>query len=402
MEEQLSALVEDSVRLQMISDVPLGSFLSGGVDSSLITALMAKNCKNKIKTFSIGFEKSTGVDESAYARKVSDFIGTEHHELILTDKDLARADQIFSTMNEPVADPTILPTAILSEFARKEVKVVLTGEGGDELFAGYNRYKSILYAAWVKKFPVLLQPLAAAIFRKSGRGESFQAIPDVGIHNWFELNRDFPEEMVQNLFQSSSCPSSQIRSGTGSLQGEGTVIQYKSPLLEKERERVRIGSSVNDPVNAVLALELCTSLVDRLLMKVDMASMGKSLEARPPYLDHRIVELAFRIPAHYKIRCFKGKYILRKTAEKFLPKDICWRRKHGFIVPITKWMNLNSREKLDSLLDDSFLEKAGIFDSNHIQKLKEKIYNNKKSDTIALLWPAIVLNKWYQSLKNGS
>ena len=381
---ELTVLLEDAVRLQMVSDVPIGAFLSGGVDSSLIAALMARHSSGKVRTFSIGFEEGTGVDESAHARRVAKHLGTEHHELILTAKDLGRADRLFATMNEPVADPTVLPTAILSEFARKEVKVTLTGEGGDELFAGYNRYKAVLYAAWVRRCPAALRPLAAALFRRSGKGAAFRAIPDVGAHDWFRLNRDFPLERLEPLFR--------LREGRGAKWASYLHADDPSdPLV----------SHFSDPLNAVLDLERRTSLTDRLLMKVDMASMGCSLEARPPYLDHRVVEFAFGLPAGFKIRNFKGKHILRKAAERFLPKDICWRRKHGFIVPIARWINAGSREALDALLDESVLDSVGFFDRNAIQTEKEKIYNDQNMESIVLLWPAIVLSGWTKSLKNA-
>ena len=137
-------------------------------------------------------------------------------------------------------------------------------------------------------------------------------------------------------------------------------------------------------------------------MKVDMAAMGKSLEARPPYLDHRIVEFAFKLPSNYKIRNFKGKYVLRKVAEQFLPKDICWRKKHGFIVPITKWVNKNSKSRIESVVDDSFFNSTAIFDKPSIQKMKEKIYNNSDQDAIVRFWPVMVLGYWVKSLENGS
>lgn len=380
-EKELFDLLEDSVRSQMISDVPLGAFLSGGVDSSLVTALMVKNSKEKVKTFSIGFEKSTGVDESIYARKVAKFLGTDHNEFILTEKDLTHTDKMFSTMVEPVADPTILPTAILSEFARKKVKVVLTGEGGDELFAGYNRYKSVLYSQWVKKFPSFLQPVAAMAFRKSGRGDCFRAIPDVTPQNWFFLNRDFCPELLQQLFRSDE------------------YLQWKSYLPDVTRT-VSSSFSLQDPLNTILELERRTALADRLLMKVDMAAMGQSLEARPPYLDHRVVEFAWQVPSKYKIRFFKGKYLLRKVAEKVLPKSICWRKKHGFIVPLNKWVTAHSKDWLQSVLESPLSESDGLFNKEAIQKKVEKIYNKDDGEDVALLWPVIVLSLWLKSLKN--
>jgi asparagine synthase (glutamine-hydrolysing) len=374
-EESLFQLLDDSVRLQMVSDVPLGAFLSGGVDSSLITALMARASSSRIKTFSIGFCPGTGVDESGFARQVADHLGTEHHAFVLTEKDLEPAGRVFSAMNEPVADPTILPTALLSAFARREVKVVLTGEGGDELFAGYNRYKAVLFSEWVRGLPGLARPAAAACLRRSGKGPAFQAIPQVDARNWFFLNRDFDPKLFEVFFTGRNGKDSYVASP-----------ETTEPSL-----------AFGDPLNAVLDLERRTSLADRLLMKVDMASMSQSLEARPPYLDHRVVELAFRIPARFKIRFFKGKYLLRRAARRVLPKNICWRKKHGFIVPLAQWMTAASRQTLDALLDEAWLRSLGIFDVAAVMAARREMDRNP--DAVAPLWPVVVLAGWARGLK---
>ncbi|MBI1979875.1 MAG: asparagine synthase (glutamine-hydrolyzing) [Elusimicrobia bacterium] len=381
-EELLARQIEESVRMQLVSDVPLGAFLSGGVDSSLIAALMAKHAHGKIKTFSIGFEKGTGVDESAYARKVSQHLNTEHYEFQLTEKDLTSADAVLSTMNEPVADPTILPTAILSRFARREVKVVLTGEGGDELFAGYNRYKALLYSQWIQKMPSLLHPLAVPIFQNAGKGETFRAIPNLSPDNWYLLNRDMRPKTLSSFLSES---------------GQGTP--FHDPYLTHHDFLTQ--TQPPELLNSILEFERQTALADRLLMKVDMASMSASLEARPPYLDHNVVELAARIPARFKIRRFKGKYILRKIAARYLPPEICWRKKHGFIVPLAKWISAHPPEYIHSLLDESLLDSTGLFQKKSLRELKQKISNAPNGETMALFWPTIVLSAWLQSLKRS-
>ncbi|OGR94667.1 MAG: asparagine synthase (glutamine-hydrolyzing) [Elusimicrobia bacterium RIFCSPLOWO2_01_FULL_64_13] len=387
---ELLRLLDQSVRSQMVSDVPLGAFLSGGVDSSLIAALMARHSPGKVRTFSVGFEPGTGVDESAHARKVARHIGTEHRELIVREADLLDSRRIFSEMTEPVADPTILPTAILSAFARREVKVVLTGEGGDELFAGYNRYKSLVYAGWTRAFPRLLRPLAAAVLRRAGKGEPFRNIPDVGPGNWFRLNRDFSEETLSSvlLIGPEDWKNSYLLAMAGAAAGE---FRNASPL------------------NAVLELERRTSLADRLLMKVDMASMGVSLEARPPYLDHRVVEFAARLPADLKVRRFKGKYVLRRAAERLLPRDICWRRKHGFIVPIAHWTRPESLEWMRETLSGDLLDSIGFLDKRELYSRLDRLRSGREAgrearpngEDVSLLWPGVVLCAWLGSVRDA-
>ncbi|OGR79616.1 MAG: asparagine synthase (glutamine-hydrolyzing) [Elusimicrobia bacterium RIFCSPLOWO2_02_FULL_39_32] len=381
-ENELFDLLNESVKLQMQSDVPLGAFLSGGVDSSLITALMVKNSAKKIKTFSIGFEKGTGVDESKYARTVAKILGTEHHELFLTENDLAQAEKYLSKMNEPVADPTILPTALLSRFAREEVKVTLTGEGGDELFAGYNRYKALLLSEWILKSPKFFQKPFSFIAKKFGKGQAFQTIPWITPLNWFDLNQDFSSEIIESLFENSE--SSQKNSGYLKMLTP-SLLNHQNPQL----------------LNEILKLESSTALPERLLMKVDMASMSESLEARPPYLDHRIVELAWKIPSSQKIKFFKGKYILRKIATRFLPRSIAWRKKHGFILPLAHWVRSFKKDFIQTSLEDSIFDSNPIFNKKTIQNLKNSMSQTQSDEQIALAWPMIVLSLWSKSLKKS-
>ncbi len=395
-DELASELLErmtESVRRNIVSDVPVGAFLSGGVDSSLMVALMERVSPSTVRTFSIGFRKEAGIDESPVARRVAEHVGSEHHELILGEEDLGEAARALSRMNEPVADPTILPTAILSRFARREVKVALSGEGGDELFAGYNRYKTILYSRWIRGMPRAARGLACAILRRGGRGECYRAIPDVLPRNWFLLNRDFTDGMLDSILRD--------KESAGYLDAIAAAAAGGASAVGGMAGGAAAGGAPGDPLRAVLDLERRTSLADRLLMKVDMASMGESLEARPPYLDHDLVEFAFRVPSRFKIRSFQGKHILRKAAERVLPREICRRRKHGFIVPIVKWMRAGgSFDHLDSLLDDRWIRAAGIFEADAIARMKERLRaGEEEADGIAALWPVIVLGCWARGIR---
>lgn len=368
-----------SVRGQLLSDVPVGAFLSGGVDSSLIAALMQRAAPGgKVKTFSIGFSDArSGLDESAHARTVARYLGTDHHELILPSDVLARVEELAEGLDEPIADSAILPTYLLSKFARESVKVVLSGEGADEIFAGYNRYKAAFLSEKVDSLPSWGRPLAAAVARRMGKGRTFERLPHADALSWAEANAH-------------------------STQDEFKGVLKQDFLLKSEK--VDPWEWLKDPeaphsLNGALAFDLKTVLCDCLLMKVDKTTMRASLEARVPYLDRRLVEYALHLPASTKIRRLKGKFALRRLAAKYLPRPVVWRKKHGFVVPWEEWIRAKGNHLLDDLFAEGSLASWNLFDGKHLRWMLGELRAGSGSVDAGLLFRAVVLGLWLKSME---
>jgi len=373
--DQVERLLIASVRGQMLSDVPVGSFLSGGVDSSLITALMARAAGRKVSTFSIGFSGTrAGLDESSHARTVARYLGTDHHELILSADVLSRVENLGEALDEPIADSAILPTLLLSRFARKDVKVVLTGEGADELFGGYNRYKAAYLSEQVARVPRWGRGLAAAAARKMGKGRVFQDLPHADRGSWARASAHHSEGAYAGLLSRD-------------FQNRAAHLDPMDWLKDPEAPH---------SLNGALAFDLRSVLCDCLLMKVDKTTMRAGLEARVPFLDRRLVEYALHLPASTKIRRLKGKYILRKLAQKYLPRPIVWRRKHGFVAPWEEWVRDPKNERLTSLF--SVAPDRGLFDSSHLAAMLEGVRHANPAVDSGLVFRVAVLLLWFESL----
>ncbi|MFA5138624.1 MAG: asparagine synthase (glutamine-hydrolyzing) [Elusimicrobiota bacterium] len=371
-EERLIA----SVRGQLLSDVPLGAFLSGGVDSALVTALMVKAGGGPVRTFSIGFSGARGgVDETAHARAVARFLGTDHQELILPVDVLDRTQELAECLDEPIADSAILPTHLLSRFARGSVKAVLTGEGADELFAGYNRYKAAYLSERIRDLPRWGRPFAAALARRMGKGRVFAEMPHDAVSSWARSVAHSEPAQLRDVCRLEFLHQS----------------ERFDPLewLKDPEEPHSLGSA--------LAFDLRTVLCDCLLMKVDKAAMRASLEARVPYLDRRVVEYAMRLPPALKMRWLKGKYVLRKLAAKYLPKRIAFRRKHGFIVPWEEWVRRPDNPLLDDLLRT--LEPWGVFETGRLRVMLEELRAGSREVDAGIFYRVMVFGLWLDSMR---
>jgi asparagine synthase (glutamine-hydrolysing) len=377
--DRLDEVLSASVKGAMLSDVPVGAFLSGGVDSTLIASYMVRHSgASKVKTFSVGFEgAANGVDESGFAREAARHLGTEHHELMLKASVLDDLQDSIGLLDEPIGDSAILPTYLLSKFARESVKVVLTGEGADELFAGYNRYKAAYINERLRDLPEWGRRLAAPVARRLGKGNVFKNLPYGDARQWAEATASARPEELRAILSQEFWETARQHDHLSWLKDYGSM----------------------DTLNDALAFDLGTVMVDSLLMKVDKSSMRASLEARVPFLNTPVVEFAAGLPSKFKIRHFKGKYLLRRVAEKHMPKSLAWRRKHGFIVPWENWVRRPDNASLDGLLVSSTFAQSGVFDVARLKLFRAELVRGSREVEAGLFFRIAILGLWLESLE---
>jgi asparagine synthase (glutamine-hydrolysing) len=379
-EDGLDAVLSASVKASLLSDVPVGCFLSGGVDSSLVAAYMVKHAGKEVQTFSVGFEGAEkGVDESAFARQAARYLKTKHHELMLPANVLSKLDEAIALLDEPIADSAILPTYLLAREARKSVKVVLTGEGADELFAGYNRHKAAWLNEKLRSLPAWGRGLAAPLARRLGKGGVFEGLPYEGARDWAEATASARLSDLESVLHRDFWESAR-----------------RVDSLDWLKEFDAMGE-----LDDALIFDLRTVLADSLLMKVDKTTMRASLEARVPFLNKSVVEHALGLPAALKIRRFKGKYLLRRVAERHLPRELVWRRKHGFIVPWEGWVRDPANPTLRRLLDGSALSARGLFDMERLRLFHRQLCAGSREVEAGLFFRIAVLGLWLESVSSA-
>ena len=371
--EELSALIRSSVRYRMISDVPLGAFLSGGIDSSLTVAMMQAESSVPVRTFSIGFREK-GFDESRFASKVAAHLGTDHHEEICEPSEAIPIIRLLPQFyDEPFADPSAIPTMMVSRFARKHVTVSLSGDGGDELFCGYPRY------SW---------------YRSMGR---FEALP-----LWAR------KKMARILFL---FPSHRMHKAASSITRPQTIDAYLSlvgifskDLLPEILAHVEDDGALPfyathrqtgglDELERLMAVDIRTYLPDDILTKVDRASMAHSLEARVPLLDHRIVEFAGRLPMEHKFRGQEQKYLLKRILYRLLPRELVDRPKMGFGVPLDRWFRGELRSLVREYLDTKRLRSEGYFRPEGVGRIVEEHLSGRTNHFMPL-WAMLQFGMW--------
>ena len=387
---ELRRRLDDSVAAHLVSDVPLGAFLSGGLDSSLIVASMQRLRPEPIKTFAVGFEGPPGEDELEAARAAALAIGTSHREIVLTpERFLEILPQAIDALDDPVLDPAIVPTLAVSRLARQEVTVVLTGEGGDELFGGYQRYR---LQRWTRLLTLIPSPLRPAIL---GRVRSWRVRQALEAY-WGAR----PSE--RHLGWVATAPLSQLRQLCHEPSHFDEAVRLLVERFEQlPRERpfgAPAGREVeSDAVAGMLNLDLQTWLPDDLLVKVDRMTMAVSLEARVPYLDHPLVEWAAQVPARMKIRNGTGKYLLKQAAAGRLPDSIIRRPKRGFEPPLSRWLRGTLGAEAREQVASSAIEHAGVWNRHTVDRWFGA-HQRGEGDYSLVLWGIWSFALWYERL----
>lgn len=393
-EERLKELMRDAVRLRMISDVPLGAFLSGGIDSSIMVSQMARQMDRPVKTFSIGFRESS-YNELAYAKAVADMYHTDHQEFIVEADALDLTEKLIRQLDEPFGDFSIFPTYIVSKMARDHVTVALSGDGGDELFAGYDTYKAHLFdRRYYHLLPKLvkrygfekLADLLPPTEKKKGAINSYKRfiegtrLPKTLAHaRWMVF---LHEKQREALFTQDA------RNAIGSSDPYDFIHRH-AVAVEGLSDITRMGY-----------IDIKTYLVDNILVKVDRMSMAASLEARVPYLDHRIVEFACSLPPGLKMDRWRTKVLLTRTFWDDLPPEVQNRDKQGFSIPIKNWIRNELKPMMTDLLDAGRLRRQGIFNGDYVAQLVKEHVDGSANHS-HLLWALMVFQQWNELYGNG-
>jgi asparagine synthase (glutamine-hydrolysing) len=386
---ELRRILEDSVRMRLVSDVPLGVLLSGGIDSSMVTAMAVRTSSETVKTFSISFAEAS-FDESQYARRVAQFLGTDHHEERFSASLAANlVSDIGAWMDEPMSDPSLVPTYLLSRFTRKHVTVALGGDGGDELFAGYPMYFGHRMARAYERLPQLvrrgvIEPMVNSLpVKNKNLSFDYRARRFVTASHYDEVAR-------HHVWFGSFTPRDQ------DLLLTGVVKQSSEDDIYRDARRLFAECDSNDLTECMQSLDTQLYLAEDILTKVDRASMSVSLEVRAPYLDPRVAEFAASLPSRYKLHGYTSKYILKRAAKGLVPSFVWRRGKKGFGVPFAKWLKGELRPLARDLLAPARLRRGGLFNPDYVARLQDEhergVANHRK-----LLWTLLSFELWRES-----
>lgn len=393
--QETEKILKKAFDYRMVSDVPVGVFLSGGYDSACVTALLQKDRTDKIKTFTIGVPDA-GLNEAPYAKDVATHLGTDHTEYYCTQKEaLEIIPQLPFFYDEPFADSSAIPTSLVSKIAREKVIVALSADAGDEIFAGYNRYDYAL------KFGKRLQQIPG-VFRKT-LAALMNAIPSTAIplvqkkylfHSRYEKIKNFlqnPSEknILKNITQQMTDDSIAV------------LMKYPVKVLPSAFDSEELNPENYSVLTYMMAIDYQTYMLDDILQKVDRATMSTSLEGREPFLDQHIIEWAAQLPIEYKYNKGQKKYILKEIVHDYIPKTMMDRPKMGFGIPIASWLQNELKPFVDLYFDEAFVEKQNIFNNAEVQKVKYAFYNGK-TERAEKIWFLLMFQMWYDKWINNN
>ena len=381
-------ILQSACEYRMVSDVPVGVFLSGGYDSACVTALLQKNRTEKLKTYTIGVP-DIGLNEAPYAKDVANYLGTDHTEIYCTEKEaIDLIPELSFYYDEPFADSSALPTTLVSKLARKDVTVALSADAGDEIFAGYNRYDYLLrFGKKIQQVPSFARHSVAGLMNVIPSNSIPLLKHKYNFHNRYEklknilkdpsserimlsLSEQFTDKQLNNLFRFD-------------------VQKINTAYLSKELQQ-----DFYSPLSYMMAIDYQTYLVDDILQKVDRATMTVSLEGREPFLDHRVIEWAAQLPNEYKYFEGNKKYIVKEIVHQYIPKEMMDRPKMGFAIPIANWMTNELRDYLESFVNEKVIREQGIFNWEYVNKLKTDFFNGKKEYDMKM-WYLLMFQTWY-------
>jgi asparagine synthase (glutamine-hydrolysing) len=369
--------MSEAVRMQMVSDVPIGAFLSGGIDSSAVLALMAEHSSGPVSTYSIGFSGGAAdqfYNELPYARQVAEHFGTDHHEIVVKPDVVRLMPKLLWHMDEPIADSAFITTYLVAEFARKDVTVILSGVGGDELFGGYRRYLGERYTKYASMVPRPIRRVARAVARR---------LPSDRHSRLLNFSRH-----AKTFLDTVELPfDERYRSYVGVFKpGEASALMYEPPAHRHDAIGLAFESaSGDDAVNRMFAVDTNTQMADDLLMLTDKMTMATSLECRVPLLDHELVEMASQIPGDVKIAGGELKHVMKKALAGLVPENILHRPKRGFGAPMGAWLKAELSPLIETLLSRESISSRGLLRAEPIRRLIDDHRNNRVDGTDKLL-----------------
>jgi asparagine synthase (glutamine-hydrolysing) len=376
----LKTVLTDAVRSHLISDVPLGAFLSGGLDSSVVVGLMREVSGAPVKTFSIGFDEPR-FDELPHARRVAEHFQTDHHEVVVRPDGVSILDELVGHFDEPFADSSAIPTWYVSQMARRHVTVVLSGDGGDELFGGYDRYlphpRVVQFDRYSPRALRRVAAVAAANLPHGVRGRNFlRHVSRDNEGRYIDSIRFFGTDEKQALL------SGDVRRRLTTVGAEERLARYFAPYRQLPW------------ASQMMHFDADTYLPEDVLVKVDRMSMAHSIESRVPLLDNHVIDFAATLPAHFKLKDGRRKHILKQLAATLLPQDLVDRRKQGFSVPLGTWFRGNLRELFaDTLLSAPSLAR-GYFEPSFVRRLVDEHVSGRRDHTLQL-WQLVVFERWH-------
>lgn len=387
-------LLTSAFQYRMVSDVPVGVFLSGGYDSSCVTAILQANNTEKIKTFTIGVP-DVGLNEAPFAKDIANHLGTDHTEYYCTQKEaLEIVPELPFYYDEPFADSSAIPTTLVSRIAREKVTVALSADAGDEIFAGYNRYDLMeKYGNKIKKIPAFARNAVASVMN---------VVPAAKIP---VLNKKYlfasRYEKMKNLLQNPS-EANLLMSMTSQMNEKELATLINKPInkLSSGIDSKELQEAFYSNLKYMMAIDYKTYLLDDILQKVDRAGMSVSLEGREPFLDHRVIEWAAQLPMEYKYNKGEKKYILKQIVHKYIPQAMMDRPKMGFGIPIANWLSNDLKQFVDQYFDEAYIRKQNIFNNEEVQRIRNSFYLGKV-ERAEKIWYLLMFQMWYDKWVNN-